>query len=206
MTRLTGNTPVPANERKRSRVIIVRVSPAGRSRLVTDPAVERKTGLRMIRLLCQRIRLGMAIVAHHRRAGIFLPRVADVAGFTISDCVRAGEGESHRRMQLQRASTVLPVARRMAVLTIRPELAIVVVGVTIYTGDSHVAERRALVAADTLRRGVRTHQNKTGGGMVKAQRIAHLRPGFGAVTVLTVPLQFPMRILHGQLTENRASR
>jgi hypothetical protein len=77
-------------------------------------------------------------------------------------------------MKLQSAATVLPVAWRMAAFAIRPEPAVVVVRVTIYACDSHIAEHRTFVADDALRHSMRSRQNKSGGVMIEQQRVAHL--------------------------------
>ena len=108
-------------------------------------------------------------------------------------------------MQLERALAILPVARRVAILAVEPELTIVMIRVAIDTTSADMTENRIFVAADTLRRSMPANQIKPGRGMLKFQRIAHLRPGLGRVAILAVPLKLPVGILHGRLAQDHAS-
>lgn len=151
-------------------------------------AVQGKTCLRVIRFSGGGVSFGVARVAIDRRAGILLSRMPPMARLAISYRVRAGEGEAFCRVKIKRAPPILPIARGMTILAVQSKLTIVVVGVTIDTTGADMAEDRLLVTTDTLGDLMRAHQVKTGRGVIELERVAHLRPRFGRVTVLAVPL------------------
>lgn len=107
-------------------------------------------------------------------------------------------------MQLECALAILPVAWRVAILAVEPELTIVMIRVAIDTTSADMTENRIFVAADTLRRSMPADQLVSGGGMIKFQRITHLRPGFGRMAILAIPLELAVRIFHGRLAQDHA--
>ncbi len=125
-------------------------------------AVRLESRRHVIRVRRSGIRLGVTPHAVHRRSAVFLPGVTAVTRLAIGHSMDAGQRETLLCMLFQHILAVLPVTRRMTVLTGHTKLSLVVVGVAIGTGNSHMVEHRVLVAADTLRRRMSAGQVESG--------------------------------------------
>lgn len=134
---------------------------------MTFLALQRESRDRVVRFIRGGICFSMALVTIYRCAGIFLARMSAMACFAVGHRVRAGQREAFHRVKIKRTLSVLPIARSMAILAVQAKLAVVVVGVAINTTGPDMAKDRLLVTTDALGNSMRTHQVKTGRGVVE---------------------------------------
>ena len=73
----------------------------------------------------------MTAITVDRRSGVLLLGMAAVASLTVRHRMHTGQREAAGSVKFQDIAAILPVARRVTVLAIGTELAVMVIGVAV---------------------------------------------------------------------------
>jgi hypothetical protein len=141
---------------------VCRLFPAAKCRVVAPLAVGRESQRIVIGVDRPREVFPVTGFAIGRGSGEFLSVGGAVAGFAISDGMHTGQWEAALGVLQQHVGLRLPVTSYMALLTVVPQLSLMVVSVAICTGRADMAKHQIFVtraAGDTPMSAV---QPKTG--------------------------------------------
>jgi hypothetical protein len=129
----------------------------------------------------------------------------DMTCFTVGDGMRSHQCKTARRMQLKIILLVSPVATAVALLAVLAELPLMLISMTVNATGAHMTEDRALVAANAGCGLMRSDQLESSFTMIKCEIFANFAPRVGHVAILTIPLQFPVRIFYRRLTHDQSA-
>lgn len=138
--------------------------------------IRRKPGARVARICGRGERFTVTSDAVHRCSRVFFSGVVPMTGLAISDGVNAGQSEPLLRVNFKEVLSPLPISFGVAVLTILTELPLMLVGVTVGAGGTHMSELGCLVATDTLCGGVGAGQMEARLVVIEIHGISEFRP------------------------------
>jgi hypothetical protein len=171
---------------------------------VTQLAIGRESGLKVIGIGRGRKRLGMTSLAVHRRSPKIAAGRRSVAGFAVRRRMNACQRKTPLHVQFQNILLILPIARCVAILAIESQLTLMMIGMAIRACGAHAIEHKILVAAAARRLPVTTHQREPGLRMVESQRRTQRRPALGCMTVFAVVLKSAMRVSRARFAHEHA--
>lgn len=119
--------------------------PASERSMVATLAVGTECKAGVIRICCTGQVTCMANFTLGRSTRKLLSSTSCMAGLAVGHCVNTGQGEPPIGVLNKKIGLRFPIPRNMTILTLIPELPLVVVGVTIGAGRSNVTKHQFAV-------------------------------------------------------------